>query len=222
MQQSVAVIVCSYLKEYLDEPSELRQVKETEIALVAGLQRWSDMPEDASMLLIHHAILNQDLHNKCWTDYLYQQSFRGQSSLIIASHAIWLMAFLPLRRNYSFQYFDYDWIRQSEQTSLQRVDGIVGASREMQYFQYRITMEARENLPGFVDHKEFLLEIENSQQIVDEEEDELPKRIALRTALTYKWATLLYANVRLRRYVLSQLKLVVYLTGLGALHAIPL
>jgi hypothetical protein len=98
-----------------------------------------------------------------------------------------------------FQRFNYDWIIQTDLTSLQRVDGIVGASRQMQYYQYKVTMEARQSTRRRGDHEMFLLEIENSQQIVDEQEEDYPKLI------TYKLATLLYARVRLYGHVLPQL-----------------
>lgn len=198
------VIVCSYVKEY--RPSVSGKARKIEKNLLMKLQSQRCMPDAALMLLVHHAILNQDLHKKKWHEYLrQQQQSKGMSSQILASHVIWLTALLPLRQIYPFQSFTYDWIIQTDQTSLQRVDGIVGASRQMQHYQYKITMEARQSTRTHAeDYKEFLLEIENSQQIVDEQEDYQPKLIAIKTAETYKLATLLYAHVRLCGYVPPQ------------------
>jgi ABC-type transporter Mla maintaining outer membrane lipid asymmetry permease subunit MlaE len=56
------------------------------------------MPNAALMLMVHHAILNQDLHKKKWHEYFHQQEkSEGMSSQILASHVIWLTALLPLQ-----------------------------------------------------------------------------------------------------------------------------
>ena len=53
------------------------------------------------------------------------------------------MTILPLKEKYRFQTFDYDWIGRGEEDSLTKVNGILGMSRKMLYFQYVITTAAK-------------------------------------------------------------------------------
>jgi predicted ATPase len=94
--------------------------------------------------MIHHAIINPEMHKLHWTDYLYQLQDSGQqASLVIATHAIWLMAILPLTDKYRFQTYDYNWVGYGEENSLTKVHGIVGTSRKMVYFQYLIRVASK-------------------------------------------------------------------------------
>ena len=151
---AVVALTLSYYKEYLPDESiqkkqmkirEYQAIKETRLALSQN-QGISHVNRDAAyMLLIHHAILNQRSHPEHWTKYLYQlQDSRGwQSNLLIATHAILLIAILPLCGSHRFQTYDYHWIGHREPESLTKVNGILGMSREMLYFQYSITVAAK-------------------------------------------------------------------------------
>jgi hypothetical protein len=148
-------LAASYYKEFLDDWSAQKEkMKQLEMEClkraVAKLQQntaaESHISSDAAkMLLIHHAILNRDLHSRHWTDYLYQlQDSPGQqTNLVMARHAIWLMAILPLTEKYRFQTFNYDWVGYGEENYLTKVNGILGTSRKMLHFDFRITKAAK-------------------------------------------------------------------------------
>jgi len=108
---------------------------------------------------------------------------------------------LPLTNKYRFQTYDYNWVGCGEEYDLTKVNGILGTSRKMLYFQYLITVAAR--FPNSVDHENLLCQIAESEQWVDATEERMPTNIALKTAETYKLATRLYALVRLYRFPLS-------------------
>jgi hypothetical protein len=97
-------LTCSYYKEYLPEGSvQKEKMKQLEIqSLVQAIALFQQNALDATkMLMIHHAIINLEMHKVYWTDYLYQlQDSSRQASLVIAAHAIWLMAILPLTDKY--------------------------------------------------------------------------------------------------------------------------
>lgn len=147
-------LTLSYYKEYLPDDSiqkermknrEVEAIAQTIMALKQNTGNGHVYRDTAKMLLVHHAILNQNTHSAHWTDYLYQlQDSRGrQSNLIIATHSILLMTMLPLGEKHRFQTFNYDWIGRGEQYSLTKVNGIMGMSRKMLYFQYLITIAAK-------------------------------------------------------------------------------
>ena len=152
---AVIALTSSYYKEYLPEGSKLRekmtQLEMQSVARTTDLfQR--DAPDAARMLMIHHAILNPNMHEKHWSDYLYQlQDSPGQqTNLVIARHSIWLMTILPLADKYRFQTYDYSWVGCGEENGLTKVNGILGTSRKMLYFQQLITVAARVSTAGLL------------------------------------------------------------------------
>ncbi len=152
---AMIALASSYYKEYLlDGSAQKEQMKKLEVEAIvqatAALKRDAikgnvRSRDTARMLLIHHAILNQDSHSIHWTNYLYQlQDSPGQqSNLIMARHSIWLMTILPLNEKHRFQTFNYDWVGCGEQNNLAKVNGILGTSRKMLYFEYLITIAAK-------------------------------------------------------------------------------
>ena len=151
---AMIALTLSYYKEYLPDDSiqkeriekrEVEAIAQTITALKKNTGNGHVYRDTAKMLLIHHAILNQNTHSAPWTDYLYQlqDSRGGQSNLIIATHSILLMTILPLGEKHRLQTFNYDWIGRGEQYSLTKVNGIMGMSRKMLYFQYLITIAAK-------------------------------------------------------------------------------
>ncbi len=152
---AMIALTSSYYKEYLRDGSvEKEKMKNLEIEAITqtmtslkrnALEGHVYSGDAARMLLIHHAILNQSAHAEHWTKYLYQlQDFPGQqSNLVMARHSIWLMTLLPLNEKYPLQTFNYDWIGCGEEHSLTKVNGILGTSRKMLYFQYLITTAAK-------------------------------------------------------------------------------
>ena len=154
-------LTLSYYKEYLPDESvqkdwmkkrEVEAIAQTITALKQSTINGHVYRNTATMLFIHHAILNQNTHSAHWTDYLYQlQDSPGrQSSLTMAEHSILLMTILPLKEKYSFQTFNYQWIGRGEENSLTRVNGILGMSRKILYFQYLITTAAKVCITGEV------------------------------------------------------------------------
>lgn len=163
------VISASYYKEYLDDGSEQKEaMKQSEICYLrralealdqvsAAIQaaiavqdavaiRTALAVQDATnMLLIHHAILNPNLHNRPWTEQLYELEHRdfSQANVVIAAHAIWLMAFLPLTDNYSFQTYNYSWVGTGDWNAINKVHGIVGCSRGLLLIQYLVRIAAK-------------------------------------------------------------------------------
>jgi len=162
IKYAMIALTSSYYKEYLpDGSAQKERIKKWEVEAMtramAALKR--DAVEGlvfsrdtAKMLLIHHAILNQNLHSAYWTNYLYQlQDFPGQqSNLIMARHLIWLMTILPLNEKYRFQTFNYDWVRCGEDNSSTKVNGILGTLRKMLYFEYLVTVAAKVSVTGRV------------------------------------------------------------------------
>ena len=148
-------LASSYYKEYLlDGSVQKERMKKLEVEAImraTAALKWNAREgnvhsgDTAKMLLIHHAILNQNSHSIHWTNYLYQlQDSPGQqSNLIMARHSIWLMTILPLNEKYRFQTFNYDWVGYGEQNNLAKVNGILGTSRKMLYFEYLITIAAK-------------------------------------------------------------------------------
>lgn len=153
-------LASSYYKEYLPAGSaEKEQMRKLEVEAIvratAALKRNAIegnacSGDTAKMLLIHHAILNQNSHSVHWTNYLYQlQDSPGQqSNLIMARHSIWLMTILPLNEKYGFQKFNYDWVGCGEQNNLAKVNGILGTSRKLLYIEYLITIAAKVSTRG--------------------------------------------------------------------------
>ncbi|KAL9628809.1 MAG: hypothetical protein Q9164_007138 [Protoblastenia rupestris] len=198
---AMMALSASYYKEYLPNESdqkkcmkiqEVKAIAQTMMALKQNTRNGHAHRDAAKMLLIHHAILNRNAHSAHWTDYLYQlqESPGRQSNLLIATHSILLMTILPLDEKYRFQTFDYDWIGRGEENSLTRVNGILGMSRRMLHFQYLITIAAK--FPESLEHGNLLRDIEASCQWVDMTETEIARRIALKTAETYKLTTRLF------------------------------
>ena len=152
---AMIALTSSYYKEYLPEGSiEKEKMKTLEIDAVAramtilkqnAIEGHAYPGDAAKMLLIHHAILNQSEHIAHWTAYLYQlQDSPGQqSNLLMAVHPVWLMAILPLNEKYPFQTFNYHWIGCGQELNLTKVNGILGTSRKMLYFQYLVTTAAK-------------------------------------------------------------------------------
>ena len=151
---AMTALTLSYYKEYLPDENiqkermvngEVEAIARTITALKQNTRNGHVYGDTAKMLLIYHAILNQGRHSARWTDYLYQlQDSRGrQSNLIVATHSVLLMTLLPLDEKHQFQKFDYDWIGRGEQYSLTKVNGILGMSRKMLYFQYLIITAAK-------------------------------------------------------------------------------
>lgn len=68
----------------------------------------------------------------------------------MAGHSIWLMTILPLNEQYRFQTFNYDWVGCGEGNSLTKVNGILGTSRKMLYFEYLITTAAKVSITEWV------------------------------------------------------------------------
>jgi len=159
---ALIALTSSYYKEYLpDGSAQKERMKKLEVEATArttaALKRNAvegrvPSGDTAKMLLIHHAILNQNLHSAHWTNYLYQlQDSPGQqSNLIMARHSIWLMTILPLNEKYRFQTFNYDWVGCGEDNSLTKVNGILGASRRMLYLEYLVTIAAKVSITGWV------------------------------------------------------------------------
>jgi hypothetical protein len=167
---AVYALTASYYKEFLDDQSQKKKIKRIEIyclkkALATLRQNTAESyvsSDTTKMLLIHHAILNQDLHQRHWTDYLYQlqdSSLGLQANLIIARHAIWIMAILPLKEKYRFQALNYDWVGDGEENYLTKINGILGASRKMLHLELRITMAAKVSIHGSI---KFRLSISSS------------------------------------------------------------
>ena len=59
-------------------------------------------------------------------------------SVVIAAHAVWLMAILLLTDKFRFQTYDYSGVGCGEEDYLTKVHGIIGTSRKMVYFWYLI------------------------------------------------------------------------------------
>jgi hypothetical protein len=135
-------LTCSYQKAYfLEGTVQKEKLKRLEsISLVQAMALiQQNVPDAFMMLMIHHAIIFPEKHVKHWTEYLYQiRDFKPQASVVIAAHAIWLMAILPLTDRYKFQTYDYSGVGCGEEDCLTKVHGIVGTSRRMVYFQYLI------------------------------------------------------------------------------------
>jgi hypothetical protein len=130
----VLALTCCYQKEYLTEGSpERKKVADLEIhALNQALRLWWNPPEPARMLMIHYAALNRDKHPVYWIEYLCESEDTGQeSSVINASHAVWLMTFLPLTEKYRFQRTDRSWLWTADHNRLTKVIGVMGTSRGM-------------------------------------------------------------------------------------------
>lgn len=149
---AISALSSSYCKEYSVEASARKTMEKVEKRTLQLLQdelQRNTVPVDtASMLLIHHAILNPELHSKHWTDYLYQLQDNGQQAwLIMVRHPIWLMTILPSTVKYHFQSFKYDFVGDGDEINLTKVNGIVGTSRKMLYFEYLITVEAKVGPP---------------------------------------------------------------------------
>lgn len=143
-------LASSYLKEYLPDKhpnkAKMEYVEAEAIKrAMAEITDGEELQNTARMLLIHHAILNPKMHQQHWSLYMYQLRNRPgeQACFIMARHAIWLMAILPLTMNYQFQKYDYNFVGVGEEQDLTRVNGIVGTSRMMLYFQYLITEQAK-------------------------------------------------------------------------------
>lgn len=158
------------------------------------------------MLVIHHAIINPQLHRKHWTEYMYplRHSPGQRTNVVIAAHAVWLMTFLPLDDKYDFQRCNYDWLAEGHDFELHSVNGILGLSRKMLHFQYIIRMKAKERYQQrqcLLSELDLLKEIEESPQLLDGREQKQPfvEAIATTTMRAYKIATRLYARVRLFR-----------------------
>jgi len=159
-KSAMMALASSYYKKYLlDGSAQKERMKRMEVESIvratAALKRNAIegnlfSGDTAKMLLIHHAILNQNSHSIHWTNYLYQlQDSPGQqSNLIMARHSIWLMTILPLNEKYRFQTFNYDWVGCGEQNNLAKVNGILGTSRKMLYFEYLITIAAKVSIRG--------------------------------------------------------------------------
>ena len=159
---AMIALTSSYYKEYLpDGSAQKEQMKNLEVEAIArttaalkgnAIEGHVSSTDTAKMLLIHHAILNQNLHSAHWTTYLYQlqNSVGQQSNLIMARHSIWLMTILPLKEKYRFQTFNYDWVGCGEGNSLTKVNGILGTSRKMLYFEYLITIAAKVSITEWV------------------------------------------------------------------------
>jgi hypothetical protein len=196
----------SYYKEYLPDGSperrEAEQMERTSMTRAFHLLPQPGPARDAAlMLLIHHAIINPGLHKRHWTQYLYQLNhYSGQQmNVVIAAHAVWLMAVLPLDDRYGFQKFDYQWLGH-DCLDLSMVNSILGLSRKMLHFQYVITMVAKtKQTPPC--QSDFLKEIDESPQILHEEDLQKPlvKTVATATMEAYRLATRLYACGRLYR-----------------------
>lgn len=160
-QYAMIALTSSYYKEYLPDESiqkewmekrEVEAIAQTIMALEQNTRNDHVYRDTAKMLLIHHAILNQDTHSGHWTDYLYQlqDSPNQQSNLIMARHSIWLMTILPLNEKYEFQTFNYDWVGCGVNHSLTKVNGILGTSRKMLYFEYLVTIAAKVSITRWV------------------------------------------------------------------------
>lgn len=151
---AIIALTLSYYKKYLSDDSiqkermkkrEVEAIAQTIMTLKQNTENGHVYRNTVKMLLIHHAILNQNTHFAHWTNYLYslQNSRERQSNLIIATHSILLMTILPLGEKHWFQTFNYDWIGRGEQYSLTKVNDIVSMFRKMLYFQYLITIVAK-------------------------------------------------------------------------------
>ncbi len=159
---ALITLTSSYYKEYLPDGStqkermkklEVEATARTTAALKRNIVEGRIPSRDTTkILLIHHAILNQNLYSVHWTNYLYQlQDSPGQqSNLIITRHSIWLMTILPLNEKYRFQTFNYDWVGYGEDNNLTKVNGILGASRRILYLKYLVTIAAKVNIIGWV------------------------------------------------------------------------
>ncbi|KAF2652442.1 hypothetical protein K491DRAFT_48930 [Lophiostoma macrostomum CBS 122681] len=206
---AVYVISASYYKEFLDEGSEQKEMmKQSEICYLrkavealsqvsAAIQAATAVQDATNMLLIHHAILNPDLHERPWTEQLYESDYRdySQANIVIAGHAIWLMAFLPLTDDYSFQTYNYSWVGTGDWKDINKVHGIVGCSPGLLLIQYFIRFAAKcHAIPSDVIDR-----IQKLSPWVDDSENDRVKEIALETCGVYIDATLLYAYVRLYR-----------------------
>jgi hypothetical protein len=140
-------LTCSYQKAYFLEGSvqkeKLKQLESISLVQAMALIH-QNVPDAFMMLMIHHAIIFPEKHEKHWTEYLYQiRDFKPQASVVIAAHAIWLMAILPLTDKYKFQTYDYSGVGCGEEEYLTKVHGIVGTSRKMVYFQYLIRVASK-------------------------------------------------------------------------------
>ncbi len=196
----------SYYKEYLPggtpERREAEQFERNCMVRVFSLLPPPGPAKDAAlMLLIHHAIINPGLHRLHWTQYLYQLDHHPgqQMNVVIAAHAVWLMAILPLNDTYEFQKFDYHWLGH-DCPDLSRLNSILGLSRKMLHFQYFITVAAKtQQVPPC--QSDFLKEIDESPQVLHEQDLQRPlvKTVATATMEAYRLATRLYACGRLYR-----------------------
>ena len=104
---AMIVLTSSYYKKYLPDDSiqkermkkqEVKAIAQTIMALKQNTENGHVYRDTVKMLLIHHAILNQNTYFAHWTDYLYQlqDSHEWQSNLIIVTHSILLMTILLL------------------------------------------------------------------------------------------------------------------------------
>ena len=134
-------LTASYYKEFLDdqnpEKERMRKLEARALRETFTLLASNDVSFGAArMLFVQHAVLNRNLHRFHWTDYLCQSqdSPDQQANLIMAGHAVWLMAIIPLTDRYRFQTFNYDWIGRGEENRLTKVNSILGTSRKMLHF----------------------------------------------------------------------------------------
>ncbi len=155
-------LTSSYYKKYLsDESAQKKRMKKLKIEVIAqtttalkrnAIESHVFSTDTVKMLLIHHVILNQNLHFTHWTIYLYQlQNFVDQqSNLIMTRHSIWLMTILLLNEKYWFQTFNYDWVECDESNSLTKMNDILKTSRKMLYFEYLITIAVKISITEWV------------------------------------------------------------------------
>ena len=149
-----------YYKEYLPESYQKEWIKrgkekalaQTIMVLKQNTRNGHVYKDTAAMFFIHHVIFNQNKHSAHWTNYLYQLQYsRGQqSNLIIATHSILSLIILPLFEKHPFQKFDFHWIKFGEMDNFTRVNGILGMSQQMLYFQYLITTAVKVCITGEV------------------------------------------------------------------------
>ncbi|KEF50866.1 uncharacterized protein A1O9_13078 [Exophiala aquamarina CBS 119918] len=213
---ALLALSASYYKELLPlgdvrrkavEIAELHHLGETVKEVLESIRRGH---VDASVavlaaLLDHHAILNRSLHPRCWTRYLYPmvdpRGAKVQANLIMASDAIWAMTFLPLRSKHDFTQIDYHWVGGEPGDEGNRVNGILGLSREMLHYTHSVRVQAITYVNGqrFDEWQAAALQggVESTVQFVDDSEDEIPKRVAMDTAEAYRFGVLTYLSVRL-------------------------
>lgn len=155
-------LTLSYYKKYLsDESAQKKRMKKLKIKVITqmttalkrnAIENHVFFTDTVKMLLIHHVILNQNLHFAHWTIYLYQlQNFVDQqSNLIMTKHSMWLMTILLLNEKYQFQMFNYDWVEYDEDNSLTKMNEILKTSWKMLYFEYLITIAAKISITEWV------------------------------------------------------------------------